>query len=338
MLRIVIGTYSHLLYGVDVDLEKKESKPLWLFEAHESALTALATNGLQLASTSSDETIKIYDHSRNIQIADLAIPTDLPNAISRSLCFTKKHLLACHDHGQITMWSRDSWLLVHTLKSSSQKGISGIAVHPSEKLAFSVGGDSKLRLWDLIRGKGGKVLPLSFIPEGILFLNDSSFVVMSRRGLEGFKLDLSSFFSHKSTTQLNCLCLFHSNLIVGCDNGSIKVFDVSSGDVVKEFVAHEKRVKAVYAVSDYLISASSDGSVHIWDKDFNKVMELQAPEENRITCMVAMESAVNASVKDTAKFTEESNESESDSDSSESSDESTEKATTSDRTKRARVE
>ncbi|WBW75337.1 p21 activated protein kinase inhibitor Skb15 [Schizosaccharomyces osmophilus] len=338
MLRIVIGTYSHLMYGVDADLKLKESKPLWLFEAHDSALTALATNGLQLASTSSDETIKIYDHSRNIQIADLAIPTDLPNAISRNLCFTRKHLLACHDNGQITMWSRDSWLLVHTLKSSSQKGISGIAVHPSEKLAFSVGGDSKLRLWDLIRGKGGKILPLSFIPEGILFLNDSSFVVMSRRGLEGFKLDLSSVFSYQSSTQLNCLCLFQSNLIVGCDNGSLKVFDVHTGDLINEFAAHEKRVKAIYATSDNLVSASSDGSVHVWDKTFNKVMELQAPEGNRITCIVAMESAVNGPVIDAANINEESNESESDSESSDSLDESTEKATSSKRTKRARVE
>ncbi|CAA20747.1 p21 activated protein kinase inhibitor Skb15 [Schizosaccharomyces pombe] len=297
MLRFVVGTYTHLIYGVDADIERKKCKPLWLFEAHEGALTALAVDGIYLASTSSDETIKIFDHTRNVQIADVSVPTDIANACIRDMCFTKNHLLACHDNGQISMWSKGSWLLVHTLKSSSHKGITGIAVHPSEKLALTVGGDGKLRLWDLVRGKGGKVLPLSTIPESILFLNESSFVIMSRRGIDAFKLDLTSLFSFSSKSQLNALCLYQSKLIVGRDNGTVLVLDTSDGKILHEFTAHKKRVKSVYPVDDYLITASSDGSVCIWDKDWNLVIEHNIPEGNRITCMVAMLADSNSEPK-----------------------------------------
>lgn len=61
--------------------------------------------------------------------------------------------------------------------------------------------------------------------------------------------------------------------------------------------SNQVSVKSVYPVDDYLITASSDGSVCIWDKDWNLVIEHNIPEGNRITCMVAMLADSNSEPK-----------------------------------------
>lgn len=44
------------------------------------------------------------------------------------------------------------WQLLHIL--NEHKGaVRGLAVHPTGKLALSVGVDRRLRIWDLVRGK-----------------------------------------------------------------------------------------------------------------------------------------------------------------------------------------
>ncbi len=65
----------------------------------------------------------------------------------------KDELLIASEDGTICLYHTRDWALLVTLRGHKER-VNSVAVHPSSKVALSVGRDRTIRMWDLMRGKG----------------------------------------------------------------------------------------------------------------------------------------------------------------------------------------
>lgn len=170
--KIVAGSYEKLLYGLEGSFteEKISLKPIFMFPAHVSAVKAIATSpsgGRWLATGSSDEIIKIWDLRKLKELGGLMqhegmiiyfatifiLSLVLPGSITYLDFPTRSYLVSASEDGTICLFRTRDWVLLRTLKGHKGR-VNNFAIHPSGKLALSVGKDRALRMWDLIRGKG----------------------------------------------------------------------------------------------------------------------------------------------------------------------------------------
>jgi protein MAK11 len=83
-----------------------------------------------------------------------------PAGTITSLVFpTRSHLLAASEDSTISLFRTRDWALLRSLKGHSGR-VNSIDVHPSGKVALSVGKDKTLKMWDLMRGRGAASLAL----------------------------------------------------------------------------------------------------------------------------------------------------------------------------------
>jgi hypothetical protein len=66
---------------------------------------------------------------------------------------SRSHLISASEDGTIAIFHARDWVVLRVLKGHKGR-INSIGIHPSGKVALSVGVDKTLRMWDLMRGKG----------------------------------------------------------------------------------------------------------------------------------------------------------------------------------------
>ncbi len=66
---------------------------------------------------------------------------------------SRSHLLSASEDGTLCLFRARDWSVLRSLKGHKGR-VNSVAVHPSGKVALSVGQDRTLRMWDLMRGKG----------------------------------------------------------------------------------------------------------------------------------------------------------------------------------------
>jgi len=67
---------------------------------------------------------------------------------------SRTHLISASEDGTIALYHTRDWTVPAVLKGHKGR-VNSVAVHPTGKLALSVGKDRALRMWDLMRGKPG---------------------------------------------------------------------------------------------------------------------------------------------------------------------------------------
>lgn len=169
-----------------------------------------------------------------------------------------------------------------------------ISIHPSSKLALTIGDDKTLRTWNLIKGRQayvtnlnskGPANPLSVIwsPEGEHFsltgYNDVSVWTVSNAAVERVL---------KCPSKAVCMVWITEELTaVGLENGQIIIFDLTTENKYN-FDAHNQRVKGIAFDSPYLYSASSSGDIKVWEFDADEKTLIEKKCVNvgcRITCL-----------------------------------------------------
>jgi protein MAK11 len=66
---------------------------------------------------------------------------------------SRSHLISASEDGTLCLFHARDWTVLRSLKGHKGR-VNSVAVHPSGKVALSVGKDKMLRMWDLMRGKG----------------------------------------------------------------------------------------------------------------------------------------------------------------------------------------
>ncbi|KAG5462701.1 MAG: WD40 repeat-like protein, partial [Olpidium bornovanus] len=155
--RVIAGSYERLLYGLDArwtpetgcggggggGAQKLKLAPVFIYPSHVGCIKTVAVGGKFLASGSSDEVIRLYDLRRRKELG----------------------VLMQHkgEDGTISIWRTSDWECLKTMKGHLGR-VNDLAIHPTGKIALSVGSDKTLRLWNLMNGR--KVMATNLNQEG----------------------------------------------------------------------------------------------------------------------------------------------------------------------------
>jgi hypothetical protein len=75
-----------------------------------------------------------------------------PGSITSLVFPTRSHLLSASEDATLSLFRTRDWSLLRSFKGHTGR-INSVAVHPTGKVALSVGVDRTLRMWDLMKGK-----------------------------------------------------------------------------------------------------------------------------------------------------------------------------------------
>lgn len=120
--------------------------------AHNGSIRTVHANGKYLASGGADDRIYVYDMKKRQEIQLLT----MHNAMINHLRFTPDvtHLFSASCDGSLAATRAGSWISEGLWKSPhSGKPVTHISIHPSGKLALTLGADLTLKTWNLVKGR-----------------------------------------------------------------------------------------------------------------------------------------------------------------------------------------
>ncbi|KAF8605791.1 WD40 repeat-like protein [Ceratobasidium sp. AG-I] len=290
--KIVVGTYEKLLYGLEGRFETGKDSldqpaltltPIFIFPAHVACVRAVAASpqgGKWLATGSTDEIIKVWDLRRRKEVGGLI---QHQGSITHLSFPSRSHLLSASEDGTLGLFSTRDWVLLRTLKGHKGK-INDVAMHPSGKLALSVGKDRTLRMWDMMRGKGAASTKLGKEGELVRWsLSGKLFVVQTASTLDIFQTDMTMLDTITHPSRIHdlkfCRSAERDILLVAGEDKLVIAYEIGAEEqttkIVAKFGGHENRVKALDTLgvtlpgsgrtTTLMSTASSDGKIFIYD-------------------------------------------------------------------------
>lgn len=174
----------------------------------------------------------------------------------------------------------------------SGQPITAIAVHPSDKMALSIGGDKTLRTWNLIKGRPAFTINLA--SKGVLLPTEIRFSPGGDRFSLVSQQTVDVWTISKAGVEKRITCnskptsvqwIDDERLYVGLENGNIITLTVTDTEALT-YKAHKQRVKSLHYESDMLYSASSSGELKVWSVDDSKLSEICSCNAScRVTCV-----------------------------------------------------
>lgn len=273
----------------------QDTKPTQSFASHShtSSIRCVTRRDKLIASGGADDRIIIYDMKSRKELYTL----DHHNGTVNCLEFTENnsHLISGGADGVLAIVRVGSWML-EKVWEKAHKGtpITDIAIHPSGKLALTLGGDCTLKTWNLIKGRKAFAVNLNskssdakslstinWAPDGV------NFVLAGGKFTEIWSINTGGIVTSIEHEQKVACCIWidDKSLVVGYENGKIATVDIKSQEI-NIFEAHESRVKTITKHENYFITACSNGEVKIWNKEFDEIIKFDTG--CRITCSTVL--------------------------------------------------
>ncbi len=150
--------------------------------------------------------------------------------------------VSTHGDGSAILWDTVARKPIYTWKGLHKDGIWGMTVSTDDKLLATAGQDRTVRIVDLASRKILHKLTHPSATNGVVFTKDNRF------------------------------------LLTGCGDAIIRVFDVDSGDEVRQLTGHTSNTVTdlQFSKDDKLLaSAGGDGTVRLWDFSKSEAPELR---------------------------------------------------------------
>ncbi|KAL7417450.1 WD40-repeat-containing domain protein [Mrakia frigida] len=300
--QIITGSYEKLLYGLSgtfplpsTPVEERDYtiKPIFIFPAHQACVKAVAASegGKWLATGSTDEVVKIWDLRRRKEVGGLVQHS---GSITSLLFPTRTHLLTASEDATLTLFRTRDWTMLRSFKGHTGR-INSIAVHPTGKLALTVGKDRTMRMWDLMRGKAGGAVKLGKEGEVLRFSpSGQTFAVLSTTTIDLYTKDMSPILTLTNSKRFHDFHFLEipsstpvvegeptpeprEMLFAAVEDGFTRVWERVGGRMgdlgVKEegwtelvrLGGHENRVKSLSPLYPLLSTISSDGFINLYD-------------------------------------------------------------------------
>uniref|UniRef100_A0A8C2JVS5 P21-activated protein kinase-interacting protein 1 n=1 Tax=Cyprinus carpio TaxID=7962 RepID=A0A8C2JVS5_CYPCA len=293
-VELVAGCYEQIVFGYRVCPGDEEwtIEPNFTHHAHTASLTSVSSSDQFIATGSKDETIQLYDMSKKTEHGALL---HHDGTISCLEFYGTSHLLSGGQDGLICVWSTKKWECLKSIKA--HKGhVNSLSVHPSGKLALSVGTDKTLRTWNLIEGRSAFIKNIKQNAEIVLWSPDGDqYAVVVNDQVDIYVLKSATIIGTIAfTKRISCVKFLKNTLLaVGGDDESVRIYDVTSQECVCEFKAHENRVKAIdsFMKDDVcvLVTASNDGFIKLWKLNLENLetpsLLGQVNTTARLTCL-----------------------------------------------------
>ncbi|WWD22327.1 hypothetical protein CI109_106818 [Kwoniella shandongensis] len=249
---IIAGTYEKLLYGIEGSFPTPSSsskssnggqvkptlEPIFIFPAHLACVKAVAASpgGKWLATGSEDEFVKVWDLRRRKEVGSLSQHT---GSITSLHFPSPAHLITTSVDSTLSLFRTSDWALLKSLKGHSGR-VNHVDIHPTGRVALSVGKDQTLKMWDLMRGRGAASLALGSEPEMVKFSQQGThFAVLFPRKIQIYSLTLKLLHTLETKSRFNTLLFTlvpsteeeqESELLcVGTEKGVVEVYKITVG-------------------------------------------------------------------------------------------------------------
>ncbi|XP_050672120.1 p21-activated protein kinase-interacting protein 1-like [Leptidea sinapis] len=293
MDELIVGTYEGFLLGYSLRNENEVTKLKQTFatHSHTSSVRCLSIVGKFLASGGTDDKVVVIDMKTRKEHTVLMNHDGTINTAAFTHGGT--HLLTGSDDGSIIVTRTGNWQVEKIWKKAhGGQPVTSIAIHPSDKLAFSLGGDKTLRTWNLVKGRPAFTINLAskglISPSNITFSPDGNkFSLASQQNVDVWMIKEAALEKRiKCNSKPTCIQWgSDEQLFVGLENGNILTFTVSDSQA-QTCPAHKQRVKCLYFENNTLYSASSSGELKVWTVKGSQLKEISSTNAAcRITCV-----------------------------------------------------
>ncbi|KAK0577840.1 hypothetical protein LWI29_000979 [Acer saccharum] len=292
-MSLIAGSYEKFIWGYKLKPLKSHSSSnhktltltqLFSYPSHISPITTVAVSGSAAASGSNDDTIHLYDLSSSSSLGSLlhdhtSSVTSLSFYTPQNLSFPRNLLSASAD-GFVSIFDADPFVLLKSFKVH-KKGINDLAVHPSGKLALTVGRDQCLAMVNLVRGRRSYYHKIG--KEAALIKYDAS-------GDKFFMVAEEKISVHDAE-DAKLLCELEGNKRVLCATpGENGVLLLEVRIVILQLGTQTAGSDSDATDDPHLVaSASSDGVIRVWDVRMafkEKPIPLaEAKTNSRLTCL-----------------------------------------------------
>lgn len=301
-MEVIIGTYNHVVFGFSFHLEEKNENKNWQFgplftdQGHAGCIKTVASNGRYLSSGSTDETIRLFDLKKHVEVGTLM---EQSGSITCLLFCGTTHMLSGSEDGTICIWKSKSWELLKKLKGH-RGAINSLSLHPSGRLALSISKDKCIRTWNLLTGRTAYTTNLKEVGELIRWSpkGDCYAIVV------GCKVTFYQISGADDPIVYQCekyILVFEFisdyEVVLAGEIDDIIFYNFKKKIVLQRLAAHKVRTKGLcltdnpYAANELLMfTTSSDGNLKAWsvnktnlEKDADLLAELDMP--GRPTCM-----------------------------------------------------
>uniref|UniRef100_A0A8C7P4H6 Anaphase-promoting complex subunit 4 WD40 domain-containing protein n=1 Tax=Oncorhynchus mykiss TaxID=8022 RepID=A0A8C7P4H6_ONCMY len=294
VIELIAGSYEQIAFGYRVSTGEEEwtATADFTHHAHTASVSAVATSERYIATGSRDETIQIYDMKKRVEHGALL---HHDGTISCLEFYGSSHLLSGGQDGLLCVWSTRNWECLKSIRAHKGQ-VTSLSVHPSGKLALTVGTDKTLRTWNLIDGRSAFIknikqnaVIVKWSPEG------DKYVVVIGDKVDVYDLETatltSTIINPKRISSIKFLT--NSILAIAGDDETVRLCDINTQKVLCEFEAHETRVKSVdsFTVDDFcvLVTASNDGFIKMWKLNLEVCTTCLPVLEVCITCLPVLE-------------------------------------------------
>ncbi|XP_045114040.1 p21-activated protein kinase-interacting protein 1-like [Portunus trituberculatus] len=271
-LQIIVGTNEEFVLGYDVTQNEDGRVSLHQFFAdhsHNGSVRQVAVGGKILASGAADETIRVFNLSTRTEVG---IIMEHQGTISSLGFHETTHLFSAAEDGNICIYKQGKWQCEKTLRGH-RGGVVDLAVHPSGKMALSIGRDNTLRTWNLIKGRKAYITKLKGAADAVHWNpKGTQYLLVKGSCVDVYEVDTGRVeHSIDFKEHISALTFVTDDIIaVGGEGKNICLYDIATKIEMGQWAAHASRVKClctlpgIAAEELWLVSASSDGIIKVW--------------------------------------------------------------------------
>jgi len=315
-MEVIVGSYNQVVFGFNFVKKSADEKEIWLFEprftdqGHAGSVKTVAVGARYLASGSTDETIRLFDLKKHIE---LGVLVQQNGSITKLEFAGTSHLLSASEDGTICVWKSKSWECEKVLKG--HKGaVSCISIHPTGRLALSVSKDKTIKTWNLLTGRAVYTTSIKEVGEIVKWSpSGKSYIIVSGMKAKHFTITSIDDVTEYSTLKYILAVEFLTDniAVIAGEDSEIVIYDFNKKVVLQRFEAHKVRTKAISVIhhpdeinEHMLFTVASDGTLKAWTinkDDLEEAPTLIASIDipGRPTCMTVKAPIVKPAVKTT---------------------------------------
>jgi len=289
---ILLGTYEAFVLGYKLSDGKKPKLETSIADhAHAGSIRCITAADKFLITSGSDEIVKIFNLRNRTEHGTLGHNDGMINAMK---FYDKKNLITCGDDGKVCVIRTGTWKVEKTLLKHNL-GVIDIAVHPSGKMALTIGKDRKMVTWNLIKGRSAFVTNIKEVADFVRWSPDGQkYLVGFYKHVDVYSVaDCSIEFSIKLNGRSNDVAFLDDNTFaLAGEMPHIEIYSMVTKELLHKFEAHETRVRCLSFINpSCLVSASNDGLIKVWkisrgnDDSFEVKEDSRTDTKCRITSM-----------------------------------------------------